>query len=378
MKSRMLVVMLLVLAITAGANAATYNWIAGDGDWDTAANWSTDSASWITPHEEFGNGDYSNEDTILINIPAGVNVTRSKGTSIDGMRDGSTTAVLDLYGNLTISGTLWLADWNSTAHGSAIVRNGATLTTTSDLDFANDNNGRLDVEAGGTVNAGDDLLVKSGHGTGTWDGQINVTDDIMLGNGSGTSDITIGTNADINVGDTFYIADGSGAGTSIVNMLGGTVDTGRIIVGDDGGSGFLTMESGDITNTGNLHVAWVGGVDGTYTQNDGTSIHGGTIYLGNAAAALPIINLNGGLLQGEDLVFNATTGVINYAGGQLLINGANISELSMQDLIDNNWIVPSVPYDITTIGDYTALIPEPMTMTLLGLGGLALIRRKRS
>ena len=159
MKCKLLVIMMLTLGITTCASAATYDWIGGDGDWDVSANWSTDSASWTRPHEEFGDGDYSNQDTILINIPAGANVTRSKGTSIDGMRDGSTTAVLDLYGNLEISGTLWLADWNDTAHGSAIVRNGATLTTTVDLDFANDNNGRLDVEAGGTVNAGDWLLV---------------------------------------------------------------------------------------------------------------------------------------------------------------------------------------------------------------------------
>lgn len=370
-----LLFLLLFLCMTGGANAAVYNWIGGDGDWDTPANWSTDSASWTWPHEEFGGGDYSNQDTILIDIPAGVNVTRSKGTSIDGMRDGSTTAVLDLSGNLNITGTLWLADWNTTAHGSAIVRNGATLTTTVDVDIANDNNGRLDVEAGGTVNAGDWLLNKAGTASGTWDGQINATNHIRLGYGSGSSNITIGTNADINVGGTFYLADSGG--TTIVNMLGGTVDTARIIVGDDGGSGTWTMEDGAITNTGNLHVAWVAGVDGTYTQNDGTSVHGGTIYMGNATDALPIINLNDGLLQGEDLTFNATTGVINYGGGQLLINSVNLTEQGMQDLIDNNLIMPSVPYEITTIGNYTALVPEPITMALMGLGSLLVVRRRR-
>ena len=35
-------------------------------------------------------------------------------------------------------------------------------------------------------------------------------------------------------------------------------------------------------------------------------------------------------------------------------------------------------YAIYTDGDYTVLIPEPATMLLLGLGSLAMIRRKRS
>jgi len=341
---------------------ATYEFTGGgDGtNWNQAANWTVTGSPYTWPNEQFGN-EYTNEDIGTIYIGPAHTVNRGGWLSIDGARNGFSTATLTIDGGtLNVNTSTWIADWGGTK-GAVEVINGGTFDVNGTLKVGDDN---------GSV----------GHLTVT-DARLDVSGHLVVANRNGSTGLfTMNGAADVDVGGTLYIADAGGAshvGTVVMN--GGTLDTGRILVGDDGGTGFMTVNDGTVHNAGALVVAWVNGVDGTYTQHDGTVINDGWIYAGLQNGAKGMIDLFGGKLQGEHLLFN-DIGLLNFYGGELWIGNANVSEAAMQSFIDIGDIdVSGAPgYAITTIGDYTVLFtPEPATLALLAIGGALIARRRR-
>jgi len=85
---------LLVLAGTANAALYVWNGGAGDGLWETAANWTVTDSTWTWPNEETGDS-HINSDVLVIDVNDG-EVTRDGDLGIEGTDDGSTTAVLTL------------------------------------------------------------------------------------------------------------------------------------------------------------------------------------------------------------------------------------------------------------------------------------------
>jgi len=382
-----------VLVLSSAAQAGLYVWDGSeaDGNWDTVANWSTTGTTYTWPNEQFGN-EYTNEDCDWVVLINGDTVNRSPGLSPDGARDGSNTCLLTLDNSTTLNvdGTIWVADFGGT-RGRIDVLRGSTLDVVGQLKVADDNGSIATLNViGSRLITGNDLII--GHRTGAHgtaniggDSVVDIGDHLVVAYQSGsTGYLNISGNPTINIANKVYMNDGGGADSfSQIVMDGGTVTTGgNCYFNDDAGpsTAYFIMNAGTWNSGGVIDVSW--NLDGTshLTINDGLMTAATQIRLGvggGGDTGESRIFLNGGKLLGEDLQFNMSDSQIVYTAGELWVNSGALSESGMQNLIDTGKILPTGSYGIITDGAYTVLIPEPATLVLLGLGGVALIRRRK-
>jgi hypothetical protein len=179
-----------------------------------------------------------------------------------------------------------------------------------------------------------------------------------------------------------------------LNIDGGTLNVSEFGHLGNGATdnGTITINSGTlncgtmIPSLGNLKV----GFNGTGTLNMNGGVLNLTTYLGIAdgtgATANGTVNLNGGVINATDLRMR-----FNNIGGQqafLVIKDGLLKLTNAVDLtgkiegwIDNGWIKGATGYVAETVyanGVTTVYAtPEPATMSLLGLGLLSILRRKK-
>ena len=159
--------------------------------------------------------------------------------------------------------------------------------------------------------------------------------------------------------------------TSYFGLAGGTMNL-------DGTANLNRMNlcahvAGDVTITGNV----------TLNQWSGFGFE--------ATSAQLTVNVNGGSLdiRGTGIDFRPLTGgtvkpIFNIAGGEFIVSG-NITDIADAINGPENGIIQAYgsagvfDYAYNAGDDYTVItaVPEPATLTLLALSGLALIRRKR-
>ncbi len=216
--------------------------------------------------------------------------------------------------------------------GEFNIQNGGTLTTTGGSTIGNNGGagviGTLTIDSGGTVQVNN--WVKVGvHGTGqvTVAGTLGMTGHLWMG--SHSSDIQTGT-IDIN-----------GGVVSVGGMIGlGTVNA----TSDAAGFGFINVNEGGRLTLSNIHGGIMDETGETYSIQAGS-----------------LITLNG-------------SGIITLPGDFEAV----IAEYASEGLITSD--LGGVGTDLTTNPGLTtvfAVIPEPATMSLLGLGAMVLLRRKK-
>jgi hypothetical protein len=151
--------------------------------------------------------------------------------------------------------------------------------------------------------------------------------------------------------------------TGTLTMSDGQIDTDPFSFFSVGvyGTGYLNMSGGTL-NTGQFRLAW-------YPGGEGHVSLGGEINVG-----LPDFSIRSG---GSDFDI-LPGGILNVADP----NGSMRD--TIQGYIDDGRVFSSAPGyapEVTWNGSDTAtlvaLVPEPMTIILLGAGGITLIRRKR-
>lgn len=223
---------------------------------------------------------------------------------------------------------------------TSLTVNSGSLASTYETNVGNASVGTLTVN-GGTAQAGWDMTVGTFGGTGTLNvngGTASTPYQMVLGRGVGSAG-TINT-----------------SGTGIVNVAG------NLVVGWAGGTGSLNMNGGTVNSNGTFWFAPDLGsqaniniLDGVLNLKGATQIDVGGTY--HVEIQKGTINWYNSLSNGPETILAwAAAGKWSGYG-----SGANIR--ASYD-------------DVTHITAITA-VPEPATMALLSLGGIAMLRRNR-
>jgi len=356
--------MTALLLPAAAATAAVKNWTAGNGNWNTGANWTGGTVP-------------MGSDTVRIFFNDGVARTITYDVSAPALGllsigltgPGATINTLSLPSNNTL-----------TATG---IRVGGFNGITSDT-----GRGAVTQSAGTTtISPGSDLFLAYGNSsTGTYTlggGALVANQSEYIGySGTGTFNHTVGTNT---ATGNLYLGYNNGSVGNYI-LSGGTLSVGNDFIVGDSGTGTLTIQGTGSTFTNNLSINSVS----TVNLNGGTlrfnSIGGtgglsrlnytaGTIQLSGprSLASDPIITA----LFGTQVTIPSGKGLIVELGGGIVqstvrVNGGSLSAAVMDfgtnghsELeIDNGGIVTN------SVAAYVGFYDETATVSVSGPGSM--------
>ena len=252
--------------------------------------------------------------------------TTSKGIIVGNIGTGTLNAT---NASMTItSGGFFIggneSDSKPAGTGTATLTN-TPLTVPGDIGVGNYGTGTLILDGSTTLSTNGYLYVARHTGsTGTLTLQngarVTVPDHTARLGQSGTAVVNVlsGSTFDSSTKDIHLGYNDVGNGT--LNVDGGTVNSLKIWVGNNG-TGTLSVKNGAVdTNKNNIYVGNNSGSTGTLNLMDGGLINTGTshVYVGTAAGSTGTFNMTGGILTAGDLRIGDTgTGVANISGGTI-------------------------------------------------------------
>ncbi len=298
---------------------------------------------------------------------------------------GSATAA-----DIQWSPTATTSDWNTAANWTGGVKpigvdnavinviTGNPVVTTATTPTVNQtwigdgtgNSGKLELQTGGVMNAGNWTAIGRGAGTGT----LNITGGTFNNGGNGVFIVSSGAGSTgtltmsggtINTNRGFWFGEVgglTGGGTATIanatittNAGGGNNLENRFIIGQRG-IGVLTLNAGSVINSLNGSEFFVGNGpngNGTLTQNAGSITTNNWTVVGrnDGGAATGVYNMNGGSFTktggGQFIVGDNGNGTVNQTGGTITCNNeywvgqgslTSTQTMSLGTLNVNNWI----------------------------------------
>lgn len=385
-------VLALTLAINSLGLSATRTWDneGGDNRWDNAVNW---SANKIPGEADAARIVLADAARCLID---GAVTAKVKNLHV-GYSDGTTA----FAGDLQMTGgslTMVAASTVGRAATGRFYMEGGTVSTTGTWDIGDELGGLGSIiMSGGTISVGPDPATDP-----------PTTKAMRIGNAGATGNATISAGI-LNVSGHLTIgtnlgADGLTAAKGQLDMLGGTINVGAALanrdirVGYRDSAGTANISGGTVNIFGDLMVGgtFVEVIADPYQEvlHPGTGylkMAGGTISVSDANAvkiglnsSKGILDLLAGTITAGDLMIEGPANGLNITEGTLILNGdrsENVLRLIQTGLITAYGGVAGAQclydYDISNPGKTTVTaIPEPVTIALLGLGLLALRRRR--
>ena len=234
----------------------------------------------------------------------------------------------------------------------------------------------LGINADTTLNIGDGVVVTLERESTYSTSYVGVGDGEAFLNLSGSGQLLFAQEMAITTSDSEPAGHITMTGTSYMNpatYYGGMRGAGTFTISDD--AELAIRPDGALYTAGfyvgNMHYGF--DLTSTFTQSGNATVSSLGSSLNIGAANTGIYNMNGGTLTlggginigGADDAFNFTAGTITLLGGD------------HTDIVNNaSFYAPNGVAASFDGVDTTIVVPEPMTLSLLGLGGL-LLRRKR-